>query len=193
MEPIEQHRKTCKRFNDIGHAHALTFSCYRRRPFFTKHCFCEWMVESIAAARVKHGFHVWAYVIMPEHVHLLIFPTSREYSISKILSTLKQPVAKKALLFARQQTPASLPAMQDLQPTGRVHYRFWQRGGGFDRNLTNPHAIWNNIDYIHANPVRRCLCASPADWRWSSASEYMSPGSGVLQIDRESLPQTTLG
>jgi hypothetical protein len=45
--------------------------------------------------------------------------------------------------------------MADIQPNGTVQYRFWQRGGGHDRNLMESTAIWAEIDYIHANPVRR--------------------------------------
>jgi hypothetical protein len=42
--------------------------------------------------------------------------------------------------------------MEDRQPGGLVHHRFWQRGGGYDRNLTEPRTIWAEIANIHANP-----------------------------------------
>ena len=41
------------------------------------------------------------------------------------------------------------------QPNGEVHYRFWQRGGGYDRNITDPATLRVMIEYIHNNPVRR--------------------------------------
>jgi putative transposase len=96
------------------------------------------MIDAIEIARQRHAFHLWAYVIMPEHVHLLLWPTSAEYSMSAVLTTLKQSVSKRALLYVRESAPAFLSQMRDKQPNGKVHFRFWQRGGGYDRNLTEP-------------------------------------------------------
>ncbi len=193
VKMMKSNRKRCVRFNDFGHAHALTFSCFQRRPFLTKERTRRWMIEAIQRSREKHGFHLWAYVIMPEHVHLLLWPTRYDYSISRILTTLKQSVSKRALLFVREHVPIFLLQMKDHQPNGVVHHRFWQRGGGYDRNLTEPATIWKEIDYIHANPVRRGLCERAVDWPWSSAAEYVSPGTGLLTIDRSSLPGTPVG
>jgi len=146
------------------------------------------MIEAIDRARAKHAFHLWAYVIIPEHVHLLIWPSKHDYSISLILSSIKQSVSKRALAHVRQHSPDFLHRMADRQPDGSVHYRFWQRGGGYDRNVTEPTTVWAEIDYIHANPARRGLCVRSIDWPWSSAAEYEQPGVGPLTTDRESLP-----
>jgi len=187
------HRKTVHHYNDPGHAHMLTFSCFQRRPFLSKDGSRQWMIEAIELARTKHHLDFWAYVLMPEHVHLLLWPTTAEYSISAILTTIKQSVSKRALSFVKQNAPAFLSQMADIQPNGAVQHRFWQRGGGHDRNLIEPRAIWAEIDYIHANPVRRGLCIRPTDWIWSSAIEYEFPGQGLLTINRNSLPRTKLG
>jgi len=151
------------------------------------------MIDAIDSCRTKHQIHLWAYVLMPEHVHLLFWPTRGDYSIGRILSALKQPVSKRALLFIKRHAPAFLPQMEEQRLDGTVRHHFWQRGGGYDRNLTEPTAIWSKIDYIHANPVRRGLCERAMDWRWSSAGEHETPGSGPLAIDRESLPRTADG
>jgi REP element-mobilizing transposase RayT len=87
------HRKRCRRINDPGHAHSLTFSCFRRQAFLSKDGSRRWLIEAIDRARSKHEFHVWAYVIMPEHAHLLIWPNDVNYDISDILSSIKQSVA----------------------------------------------------------------------------------------------------
>lgn len=183
------HRKRCRRIDEPGHAHALTFSCFQRRDFLSKPRSRRWMVEAIQLSREKHGFHLWAYVIMPEHVHVLLWPTRDDCSISRILTTLKQSVSKRALLFVREKDPRFLRQMEDRQPNGIVQHRFWQRGDGYDRNLTEPRTVWTEIDYIHSNPVRRGLCERATDWPWSSAAEYDAPGKGVLSIDRSSIPQ----
>jgi len=83
--------------------------------------------------------------------------------------------------------------MADVQPNGDVLYRFWQRGGGYDRNSTEPTTIWSQIDYIHANPMRKKLCTHPHDWYWSSAGVHAGLREGPISIDRDSLPRTIFG
>src|SRR5205807_10376672 len=100
-----EHRKTCKRFNNPGDAHALTFSCFHRQAFLSKDRSRRWLIMAIERARTIHPFHVWAYVIMPEHAHLLLWPTVLDYNISHILNSIKQSVAKRALLYVRREAP----------------------------------------------------------------------------------------
>jgi putative transposase len=190
---MNAHRKTCRRYNEPGHAHSLTFSCFCRRPFLSKDRSRLWLVGAIDQARQKHAFDLWAYVIMPEHVHLLIWPRPSVYSISQILTSIKRPVSIKALSHVRGSAPAFLSRMEDRQPGGQIHYRFWQRGGGYDRNLSEPKTIWAEIDYIHANPVRRGICQTSAAWPWSSAAEQEQPGRGLLRLDQSSVPRTSQG
>ncbi len=181
-------RKTCRRYNLAGHAHALTFTCYHRQPFLSKDRSRQWLIDALDRAGKKHGFHLWAYCIMPEHAHILIWPPESSYDISAILSSVKQSVAKRALFFIQTQAPAFLKRMEDCQANGRIDYRFWQRSGGYDRNLFEPAAIHQEIEYIHANPVRRGLCQRPEDWPWSSAADYAGVRAGPATLQRESLP-----
>lgn len=63
----------CFRFRshyDYDESHWLTFSCYRRLPLLSKDQSRQWFVEAMKDARKSHGFHLWAWVIMPEHVHV---------------------------------------------------------------------------------------------------------------------------
>ena len=161
------HRKTCARWNRRGHAHALTFSCVDRLPLLAAKEAKDLFVHSVAAARRRHRFDVWAYVVMPEHVHLLIRPREDQYPISKILAAIKRPMAYRA-------KQAGLNARE----------RFWLPGGGFDRNLVGATAVRNEIDYIHANPVRRGLCEAPEDWAYSSAGFWLDVEGVPLEMDR---------
>ena len=182
------HRKRCRRYNEPGHAHALTFCCFRRQCFLARDRARLWTLDAIDRARRKHAFHLWAYVLMPEHVHLLVCPTTPAYDISAFLASAKIPVARSAIAFVRRHAPDFLHRMTDRQPNGQVSLRFWQRGGGYDRNVWEPRYVWEMIDYIHANPVRRGLCGRPEDWPWSSARGSQGLDRGALTIDRESLP-----
>ena len=183
-----ERRKTRRRYNVPGEAHALTFSCFHRQAFLSRDRTRDWLLAAMDTARRRLRFDLWAYVIMPEHVHLLILPLDDPYSISRILSGIKTPVARRAVAYVRKHRPAGLGRMRDAQPNGKVSYRFWQRGGGYDRNLTAPSIIHAEIDYIHANPVRRGLVEHPADWPWSSARHFEGQSDVRLVPDVESIP-----
>jgi putative transposase len=185
--------KRCKRFNEIGHAHELTFSCFRRQPFLAGERARVWLADAIDLARERHSFHVWAYVVMPEHAHFLIWPTGESYNISKTLATIRLPVVRRAVAHVRKYAPSFLSRMRDAQPNGKVHYRFWQRGGGYDRNSFEPTTIWKQIEYIHFNPVRRGLCEKAEQWFYSSAGDYAGLRQGPISIDFSSLPRTIEG
>ena len=186
MGSEEIHRKKCRRYNLAGHAHELTFSCYRRRTFLSKERTCKYLTESIIRARDKHAFDIWAYVFMHEHVHLLIYPRNTDYSISEILRSIKQSVSRRAIIYLRKHRPEGLK----LLATGQKHspYRFWQDGGGYDRNITSTQTLRKVIKYIHGNPWRKKLVENPIEWFYSSARDWAKAGSGTITIDFESFP-----
>ena len=178
-------RKRILHFDGLGHARELTFSCSQRRPYFNKPYVYEWFFKALLKARQELPIHVWAYVVMPEHVHLLVWPVEREFKISRLLETVKTSVAKRAGNHLRRTNPALL-----AKTNGEFH--FWQAGPGYDRNLDNDDTIWTAIDYIHMNPVRRGLCLRVEDWLWSSAGFYAGK-TCPFPIDRESLPPDPRG
>ncbi len=177
------HRKQVRSHSTPGHAHELTFSCFHKLPLLNRDRTRRWFLEALDAARLRRNLALWAYVIMPEHVHVIVWPREPVYEVRLIRTALKIPVQRKALAFLRSHAPAFLDRLRDEQPNGEVHYRFWQRGGGYDRNVTDPTTLRAMIEYIHNNPVRRGLVARPADWPWSSAGFYDGVGDTPLQMD----------
>jgi len=124
---------------------------------------------------------------MPEHVHLLILPHEGT-RISQILQTIKQPVAQRARIWLRRHRTALHASLCSVAPDGNVRFRFWQPGGGYDRNLWSRREIWRKVHYIHANPVRRGLVARPEEWPWSSWRAWHEGLNEPIRIDRHSLP-----
>ena len=120
---------------------------------------------------------------MPEHVHVIVCPRDNHYEMRLIRTAFKVPVQRKALAFLRREAPDYLVRLRDEQPNGDVHYRFWQRGGGYDRNVTDPATLRTMIDYLHNNPVRRGLADRPTDWPWSSARFYEGVPDVPLRMD----------
>jgi hypothetical protein len=90
------------------------------------------------------------------HAHILIWPRRPDYEIASILKSIKQPVAVTAIKHLGQHSPEWLSRIT-VKKGDKLHRRFWQPGGGFDRNVTDPRLILLMIEYIHANPVRRKL------------------------------------
>jgi putative transposase len=178
--------KRRRRYNVAGHAHELTFSCYRNRAFLSSERICQYLVDSIISSREKHQFDLWAYVFMPSHVHLLICPREMQYSISDILLSVKQPVSRRAVDYLRSNNPDGLKYLA----TSQIHrsYRFWQKGGGYDRNITKVKTIIDLAHYIHNNPVRKGLVATADQWYYSSAADWQNIRQGPIPVDLDSLP-----
>ena len=161
--------KTVKHFNDVGHAHCLTFSCYHGLPLLDNDAMRALFLEYLERARRELAMDVWAYVLMPNHAHLLIRPRHESYSIADILKSIKQPVAYYGLRASRS-SDFVLP-------------KFWQAGPGFDENITDPHRGVVIAQYIHNNPVRKRLVESVEDWRWSSARFWAGRDDFDLAMD----------
>jgi len=166
------YRRSNRSYNIPGHAHELTFSCFQRLPLLNKDGSRRWLIQTLGKSRQRRQFLLWAYVIMPEHVHLVVWPTEEHYEMRLIRAATKIPVQRKALAYLRHHNPSFLERLKDRQPNGKFHYRFWQRGGGNDRNIVEPETVRTMIEYIHGNPVRRGLVSQATDWPWSSARFY---------------------
>ena len=178
-----QKHKLRNDYNDPGHAHELTWSCYRRMKLLRSDIACQLVADAIDKARVTHNFAVWAFVFMPEHIHLLIHPRESEYDIALIRKAIKQGASQRAISHLKRHNPEALDPLKVVNSQGLVSHRFWQEGGGYDRNLFAPKAIRAAISYIHANPVRRGLAESIFDWKWSSARTFHAEGDSPIKID----------
>ena len=182
MESAKEPRKKVKHYDLPGDAHYLTFSCYRGIPLLAKDRPRLWFVDALDKARTKHCFDLWAWVLMPEHVHLLIFPHVANYSTSRILASIKKPVGYKGIQYLREHGPAFLERLTVRNAT-RTYHRFWQAGPGHDGNLYDLETVYKAIEYIHNNPVRRGLVAHPTDWLWSSARDWAGKGHPYISVD----------
>ena len=183
MTSNPEHHKKVKHYDIPGDVHFLTFSCYRRYQLLSKDRSRLWFIDALESACTKHGFHLWAWVIMPEHTHLLLWTPDAEMKTAKILASIKRPVGYEAVKYLKQHAPRFLERLTVVN-TNRTYHRFWQPGPGWDQNLYNPPAIHNAIEYIHNNPLRRELATNPTDWPWSSARDWAGMGHPHTQVDR---------
>ena len=171
-------RNPLRRHYGRGDLHFVTFSCYRRRPLLGTRRARDRFVKILDQVRARHGFRVIGYVVMPEHVHLLL-SESPKGNPSKILQVLKQKVSA-ALRKKRIKSPNQLALpFAEAQIDER---RFWQRRF-YDFNVWSEKKLWEKLNYMHRNPVDRKLVRHPTEWPWSSWSHYEKREKGLLRID----------
>ena len=175
-----QHRP--RAYNDPGHAHELTFSCYHKFPFLTPRT-CAWLADAIRRACREYHYALWAYVFMPDHVHLVVHADEEVYNDSDFLKRVKEPVSRKAIQFLKKESPGWLRRLR-VQHGNNVEHHFWQPGRGYDRNIIQSRTLLSSIDYIHENPVRRRLVDAATLWEWSSAGWFVEQPLNDLQPDR---------
>ena len=180
---VDRIQKRRRVYNVPGHVHYLTYSCNDRLPLLSKDRTRDWVIETVRTARARHGFDLYAYVIMPEHVHLALRPRWPGDDVSRILYDLKRPVSVKAKRWLQQTGEAEWLRRLSARHGQRKVLHFWQPGGGYDKNVWQERAITEIIDYIHANPVRRGLVERPTDWPWSSARYWAGTGQVLLEMD----------
>lgn len=135
--------KGLERRYGLGHHHFVTFSCYRRLPYLESAQAKQIFETSLEATRQKYRFAIDSYVLMPEHVHLLVSEPEVK-TLSVALQALKISVARR------------------LSPRPFWQHRF------YDFNVFTPEKQIEKRQYMHRNPVVRGLATHPKDWPWSS-------------------------
>jgi putative transposase len=152
-----------------GELHFVTFSCVQRKPLLGTPAARDYFVHVFDEIRTRYEFLLIGYVVMPEHVHLLISEPAKG-NLSKVLQVLKQQVARKLLKI----NPGN-------EPSPATH--FWMRRF-YDFNVWSGDKITEKLQYMHMNPVKRDLVPHPSDWAWSSWAFYTTGEQGLISIDR---------
>lgn len=159
----------------------LTFSCFRRCPLFgavSSDPVQTIFAAALDAARRRHGYSLYAWVVMPEHVHLLARPRAGQVWAT-LASSIKNITAKRGLAHLRATGAPILEAIR----TRDGAERFWQTGGGFDRTCRDEAEFCHAVRYIHRNPVERGLVTRPEDWHSSSMRWWMGERSREIECD----------
>ena len=132
-------------------------------PLLTNDLWRTWLAQSVRKACDAHTIALWAYVFMPEHVHLLLKPRRETYSLAAFEQSAKLSWSRKMIVQLSRQHAPLLEACR----TGKG-FKLWQEGGGYDLNLLTMEQALEKAAYCHRNPVTRRLVTTPAEWRWSS-------------------------
>src|SRR5882672_10744603 len=150
------------RFQHSGQSHFVTFCCYHRRYLLTTEASRRIFESALERVRRRFRLQVYGYVVMPEHVHLLLSEPQQD-TLADALKSLKQGVSRRLIGDAEH---------------------FWQKRY-YDFNIRNYSQFVEKLRYIHRNPVTRGLCERPEDWEWSSFRHYATGCEGRVEIESE--------
>jgi len=165
--------------------HYLTFVSFCRVPVFISDDICQFFIDGLVETREKHPFKFVAYVIMPDHVHLIVNPLNCDIDV--VGKEIKGRSAWKTINWLRSEGHlASLNKLKRLNSRKRNHaYSLWQTGVK-SIDLKSEKFVRQKVGYVHMNPVRAGLCDHPAKWKWSSYHAYLphEPGDVPIEMDR---------
>src|SRR5713101_5334191 len=150
------------RFHHSGQSHFVTFCRYHRRRLFTTDASYRIFESALERVRRSYRLYVYGYVVMPEHVHLLLSEPQQD-TLADALKSLKQGVSRRLIGDAEH---------------------FWQKRY-YDFNIRNYPQFVEKLRYIHRNPVKQGLCERPEDWQWSSFRHYATGAEGRVEIESE--------
>jgi putative transposase len=150
--------KGLMRYQQSNHLHFVTFSCHDRRPYLITQRARHIFEQSLESMRIRYDFFLTGYVVMPEHVHLLI-SEPKNASLATALQALKLSVAVQ-----RTERPFWLPRYYDF-------------------NIYSEKKRIEKLRYIHRNPVTRGLVQQPEEWTWSSFHHWATGDSGIVEIE----------
>ncbi len=151
-----------ERRQGVRDLHFITFSCWRRQPLLVSDEAKRTFEAALEDTRRRYHFYVVGYVIMPEHVHLLVSEPERG-SLATALQALKQSVARRLI-------------------GERPH--FWETRY-YDFNVFTAKKRVEKLRYLHRNPVKRGLVEKAEDWVWSSFLHYATGLEGTVAIESE--------
>jgi putative transposase len=162
------------------HLHFITCSRYRRRPLLGTARRRDAFLRILTEVRERYQFCVVGYVVMPEHVHLLI-SEPKVGTPSTVMQVLKQRVAQRL----RRKTRRNKDQMDLWTEAPQEALRsFWQRRF-YDFNVWSRKKRIEKLNYMHRNPVKRGLVVEPGLWAWSSYRFYQHGEKSVCTPDRE--------
>ena len=170
-----------RRYYGQGHLHFITFSCYRRLPLLKSARARDVFVRELARVRDEMGFRLLGYVVMPEHVHLLMSEPPRG-TPSTVLQKLKLRVARKMRKRRKSVPPGQMRL--PFEECGEPLRAFWQ-ARFYDFNVYSERKRIEKLEYMHANPIHRKLVEHPKDWPWSSWGFYARTGKVLIGMDLE--------
>jgi putative transposase len=171
-------------YDNLGTARFITFSCFRRQKLLITEDVVSIVLEELENNRIKYRFSILGYVIMPNHVHLVLY-TGENTKMGTVIGDIKRVSAYKIISRWEEFNNKMLDLI--TVPHGRrQRYAFWLPRC-YDHNCRTPEFVREKIIYCHNNPVRAGLIEEPGKWRWSSYGSYLGDRSSPVIVTQVEL------
>ena len=162
-------RSRYKIFNDEA-LYFVTSTTIEWVSIFTNEKYYNILIEAIKFYQTKSKLEIFAYVILPNHFHLIL----RSKELINIMKLIKMYSAKeiiKQLTEDRKNQILELLRLSKKNYKTQSNYQVWQEGYK-PKEILSDKMLRQKIDYIHYNPVKKGLVSEPIDWKYSSAGFY---------------------
>jgi REP element-mobilizing transposase RayT len=173
------------KINDQTKAHFITATVVDWVDVFSRKAYRDIVIESFDFCIKNKGMILYGYVIMSNHIHLIV--QSNEGKLSDLIRDFKKFTAKSILETIENEPESRRDWMlKRFEFACKSHsrnekYQFWQYGNHPEEIYTEKF-LWQKLDYIHLNPVRAGIVEKASHYLYSSASNYVN-GKGLLEIE----------
>jgi putative transposase len=157
---------------------------------FSRKNYRDIVLESLSFCRKEKGLLVFAYIIMTNHLHLIVQSSpGSPYTLSEIIRDFKKYTSTNILKAIQKETESRrdwllhMFAYYAKYNPNNTYFQFWEQDN-HPIALYSENVIWQKVDYIHNNPVKAGIVNRPEDYVYSSALNYKTENKeGVLEID----------
>src|SRR5256885_2653749 len=153
------------RFHHSGQSHFVTFCCYHRRRSFTTDASRRIFESALERVRRSFRLSVYGYVVMPEHIHLLLSEPQQDTSSDRTAPLKPKPgLSGPPVLLSEPEKDTLADVLKSLKQGASRRLigdagHFWQKRY-YDFNIRNYPQFVEKLRYIHRNPVRAGLRTS---------------------------------
>jgi REP element-mobilizing transposase RayT len=158
----------------------VTFTVHQWADVFTRSIYIDIVLESLRFCQKEKGLKVYAWVIMSNHIHLIL--RSDTNKLSDIIRDFKKYTSSR-IVKAIENNPKESRRnwlLWLLKKEGKIW--FWEEGyHGVE--ITSPDFFETNLNYIHLNPVRAKIVERAEDYYYSSCADYLGKRKGLLDVE----------
>ncbi|MEX2174811.1 MAG: hypothetical protein WD872_10645 [Pirellulaceae bacterium] len=163
-------------------AYFVTFSVVDWLPVFVAEEPCKIVTDSFNFCCDSKSLRVNAYVIMPTHLHAIVFDAAWDPKrLEQTLVDMRKFTGRKLVGYLAGHGPACFQAVLKEAAGDDRQHRFWQPTR-HPMSITSERFWRQKIDYLHANPCRKGLVRRASEWRFSSAGFYHSDGKETSDV-----------
>jgi len=165
-----------------GHVYFITTKVTDYKAIFKEKRYIDIILENLNFYRDKYNYKLLAYVIMPEHFHLMLY-IEKGWQLFKIMEELKRYTSKQILKQLKNEKKVKLLSFFKSKASGKEKHKVWEEGfrslGIYSKRIFDI-----KMNYIHNNPVKRGLVKKPEDYLYSSFRNYFLEDDSIIKIDR---------